>query len=533
MNTSSTRSALPLFLLLLLAHPQAFAQAEAGPAQPCKERYHEEISFLVNPDEAVLIAAGIGWSRKNKHRLLWDERYAATARQWSGYLVESGDPKNKSLPMNRLRFELALRGVTDGAVIPFSAIGPGERVPGGMMKFLDRNAISGRFTHFAVGATRTPDQKRMVTTLLLGRRPVLIDPLPVCPSPGSRIKLRARILRGYTHPRWLMTTPKGNVTQGILLYEEGAWSSEMPLDGGAGEYTTELVVNGPRGPEVAALFPLYVGVPKANLPRVKLRPAPGRYRSPEDAEKAILSMVNEARGRLSLPPLILSEDLSKLARSHADELLFKRHAEHRSQQTGSLVDRLRKAGVVFQRALENVALVPSPEAAHERLMGSPGHRLNLIDPHVSKIGIGVAMERSSTEDILAVCQVFVEPPVSAKDDASIRDLHRAINARRLKRGRFALGLDRELSAAAQRSARRLSALGRKADPQQEGEALLEEITDLGAQEVELRYFHTANVNQILAAPEIYDENINRLGIGTATDQGGSGLQWLAVVFAAR
>jgi len=512
--------------------------ASAGAPEPaCKDRYDLEAKFLANPDESVLIAGVIGWCRKNKLQMLWDERYAAVAREWSGYLIKAGPDSSKMLPVDRLRFELLKRGVTDAAITPFSVEGPPEKMPPEMLQFLDEEKARGRYTHFAVGVTRFPDQKKMVSTLLLGKRPALLDPLPVCPPPGSRLKLRMQLLRGYRHARWLLTTPKGEVKDDTLIYQEGAWSGTVPLDSGKGTYQMEIVVQGSSGPEVAALFPLYVGVERPAIPTVKLHPAPQRYKKPEDAENAMLKLINKERLRSGLPTLTLSEELSTVAREHSLRLLADRHAAHRTSATGSLLDRLRRSDIPFARALENVSLSPSPEAAHERFMQSPGHRLNVLDADVTVAGIGIAMERGSQEDILAVTQVFIEPTQTEAVSDVARRVTEMINRRRKARGRFALGLDPDLSREALRSARRLAALGNRADPKSEGDALLAQLTDEDQDNsgVQIHYFKTANLRRVLTARGLLDEDINRVGVGAAKPavQSTPGELWIAVIFAGR
>jgi uncharacterized protein YkwD len=512
--------------------------ASAGAPEPaCKDRYDLEAKFLANPDESVLIAGLIGWCRQNQLRMIWDERYATVARQWSGYLTKAGPDSEKMLPVDRLRFELLKQGVTDANITPFSVEGPPEKMPPEMLQFLDEEKSRAGYTHFAVGVTRFPDQKRMVSTLILGKRPARLDPLPVCPRPGSRLKLRLRLLRGYRHARWLLTTPKGEVQDDILVYEEGAYTGTVPLDSGKGTYQMEIVVQGPGGPEVAALFPLYVGVPRPEIPTVKLHPAPERYRTPQDAEAALLGLLNKERLRQGLAALAPDERISVVAREHSLQLLAERHASHRTATTGSLLDRLRHSEIPFTRALENVSLSPSPEAAHQRFMDSPGHRLNVLDPDVTVAGIGIAMERGSREDILAVTEVFIEPVQSEAVAGIAERVTELINKRRRSRGRFALGLDRELSRAALRSARRLAARGGRADAKREGDELLARLTgeDQRNSGVQIHYFKTANLNRVLTARGLLDEDINRVGIGVAKppDQGVPGELWIAVILAGR
>ncbi len=524
------QSAIALLLLV------AFFPAGSFATNTCLDLYHKQKSFLSNPDESILIAGIIGWCRNNKRRIIWDERYAMVARKWSGFLVDMGGPGAKSLPQDRLKFELLRVGVTDAAILPFSTLGPSEKIPPSLLKFLDEQVKSGRYTHFGVGVTRTANQKQMLTTLILGRRPAFIKPLPVCPPPGSRQTIELALLRGYSHPTWLMTTPNGDVKKGVLEYEEGKWTSEIPFDSGAGEYTMEVTVNGPTGPEVTALFPLYCGMQRPKIPKVKARPAPNRYHNPAEAEQALVAMINKDRESLKLPPLSKDEELCKIARSHAMQLLFDRHATHRTKKTGALVDRLRKAGVTFDRALENVSLSSSPEAAHERLMSSPGHRINILDPDVTVVGVGIAMERTSYEDIVAVCEVFLELPETGPEVTTVKRILEMVNDRRKKRGRFALGLDSELSRLARQSARRLMALDSKADPGEEGDSLMQELEDeWGVSDAAIRYFHTTNPARILASAEILEEGFNRLGVGIARsyDKSRSGQMWIAIIFAGR
>jgi uncharacterized protein YkwD len=346
-----------------------------------------------------------------------------------------------------------------------------------------------------------------------------------------------QLLRGYRHARWLLTTPKGEVQDDALIYEEGAWSGLVPLDSGKGTYQMEIVVRGSAGPEVAALFPLYVGIERPAVPTVKLHPAPERYKTPGDAEAALLKLVNKERRRLGLPALSLSEELSTVAREHSMQLLTDRHAAHRTTATGSLLDRLRKSEIPFARALENVSLSPSPEAAHERFMDSPGHRLNVLDSDVTVAGIGIAMERGSQEDILAVTEVFIEPVQSEAISNVAERVAGMINRRRKARGRFALGLDRDLCRVALRSARRLAALGGKADAKREGDALLAQLTgdDEENSGVQIHYFKTASLRRVLTVRGLLDEDINRVGVGAAKPavQATPGELWIAVIFAGR
>jgi uncharacterized protein YkwD len=51
---------------------------------------------------------------------------------------------------------------------------------------------------------------------------------------------------------------------------------------------------------------------------------------------------------------------------------------HTSPSTGTLVDRLRAAGLTYRVAGENLALAATPEEVHDGFMNSPGHRANIL-----------------------------------------------------------------------------------------------------------------------------------------------------------
>src|SRR5215207_8395810 len=52
-------------------------------------------------------------------------------------------------------------------------------------------------------------------------------------------------------------------------------------------------------------------------------------------------------------------------------------------------DRMRRAGVNFRAAGENLALAPTVRVAHTGLMNSPGHRANILQPSFGRLGVGI------------------------------------------------------------------------------------------------------------------------------------------------
>jgi uncharacterized protein YkwD/uncharacterized membrane protein required for colicin V production len=108
-----------------------------------------------------------------------------------------------------------------------------------------------------------------------------------------------------------------------------------------------------------------------------------------EAEKQLFDLVNGERARRGLAALSLDPRLVPVARAHAAEMFRLRYFGHLSPVTGTPFDRLAKAGIVYQRAGENLAYAPSVTVAHQGLMDSEGHRENILRPEFTELGIGV------------------------------------------------------------------------------------------------------------------------------------------------
>lgn len=131
-------------------------------------------------------------------------------------------------------------------------------------------------------------------------------------------------------------------------------------------------------------------------------------RSTAQVEFDSYGLVNDARSDNSVDPLLeLREVLARIAREHSEAMRDEAFFGHRDAQGRRVGERLSEAGVSFQLAAENLAMVTNsanPAAwAHDRLMGSEEHRPNILDPHVQLIGVGVATEGST----YWITQVFI------------------------------------------------------------------------------------------------------------------------------
>jgi len=106
------------------------------------------------------------------------------------------------------------------------------------------------------------------------------------------------------------------------------------------------------------------------------------------AEDKMLEFINNERTSRGLKPLIMDEDLRKLARSHSKDMFLRGYFAHINPDGEDPFDRMKDQGINFRVAGENLALAPNVELAHEGLMNSPGHRANILTNEYGHVGIG-------------------------------------------------------------------------------------------------------------------------------------------------
>ncbi|MFZ5897835.1 MAG: CAP domain-containing protein [Bacillota bacterium] len=131
-------------------------------------------------------------------------------------------------------------------------------------------------------------------------------------------------------------------------------------------------------------------VPPPSPPPAKPNPAPPSGGVTYNADELkMLDLVNKERAANGLKPLAMDPQLVKLARMKAQDMIDNRYFAHESPTYGSPFDMMRKYGVTYRAAGENLAGASTVDSAHVNLMNSPGHRANILSPNYTRVGIGV------------------------------------------------------------------------------------------------------------------------------------------------
>lgn len=149
------------------------------------------------------------------------------------------------------------------------------------------------------------------------------------------------------------------------------------------------------------------------------------------AEVAIIERTNAFRANHGLGRVTTNAQLTAAARAYAKKLAA--HGELTHTLNGTTASgRARAAGYSYCQIAENLAIIYDSTGftAHEYAKravtgweGSPGHRKNMLMPHVTEIGVGVA--RGTTNDPRYVAVQLFGRPQSAQYRFKIKNASRA------------------------------------------------------------------------------------------------------------
>lgn len=321
------------------------------------------------------------------------------ARTHAKQLLEASTGSGR-INVSIVRREVLRAGNVDPVVIPWA-----EAFTDSLDLEARQERLGKRFgkrppTHCGVGMASAAGRKVMVVVGV--RRHLSLQPFPAQLARGARVRLQGQLVKGYRAPSVLVTTPHGEVVEQQTLRRSGSFGSWLgfPIPG---RYTVEVMATGPQGPEIVALFPVFVDFTPPNDPVESLQSTAGNEGHPETPATLLLRLLNQERRRSGLDLLEHDEHLSRLATDHCRDMVRQSYFGHLSPSGRDLTARLRQSGVTTNHAAENLARSNTAQRAHAQLMESPSHRANLLDPDLTHVGIGVA----EGERELLVTQIFV------------------------------------------------------------------------------------------------------------------------------
>jgi uncharacterized YkwD family protein len=103
----------------------------------------------------------------------------------------------------------------------------------------------------------------------------------------------------------------------------------------------------------------------------------------------VVTLVNQERAKAGLSPLKANNaTLTKMALDKAKDMYSKGYFDHNSPTYGSPFDMMKKYGINFGYAGENIAKgQPTPQVVMTDWMNSAGHRANILNANYTTIGV--------------------------------------------------------------------------------------------------------------------------------------------------
>ena len=106
-------------------------------------------------------------------------------------------------------------------------------------------------------------------------------------------------------------------------------------------------------------------------------------------EKEIFNLINKQRTNNGLTALKVDEEVQRVARIKAQDMVSNSYFSHTSPIYGSPFDMLKSFKISYKTAGENIAGNSNNNSAVEAWMNSSGHRANILNSSFNYTGIGV------------------------------------------------------------------------------------------------------------------------------------------------
>lgn len=279
-------------------------------------------------------------------------------------------------------------------------------------------------THVGVGLAVGPERSALI--VLLAQRRIELSPFHrTHPKPVGAQKLCGRLMDELDSAEVFITRPQG-VVERLPMPVDPPTSSRcaMVSFGTAGRHAVEVLANGPRGPEVAALFFVDVGAVRNDAEDFWAEPHDFRV-----AQAQLLARINALRVQMGRLPVQLDEQLGTVAQAWAQRLADEVFFSHVAPDGNTLKQRLTAAGYEFSAAGENLGLSSGPLAAHFGIEHSPGHRSNLLEASYQKLGLGLA---TRADGLVVLVEVLAHPIQVESSDKPLEALYASLASERAR-----------------------------------------------------------------------------------------------------
>ena len=137
---------------------------------------------------------------------------------------------------------------------------------------------------------------------------------------------------------------------------------------------------------------------------------------PAKAEQ-LFAMTNATRAEEGRGRLVWDQALADAAMKHCMRMAAEGPISHRYEGEPDLTARTAAAGAHFSLIEENIAVGSYPGSIHQGWLNSPGHRTNMLNPEIDRVGIAVVAARGvlfAVADYARAVPVLSPPQVEAQ-----------------------------------------------------------------------------------------------------------------------
>jgi uncharacterized protein YkwD len=128
---------------------------------------------------------------------------------------------------------------------------------------------------------------------------------------------------------------------------------------------------------------------RAVAPQAAMDPQAGRPVIIQPKAEQLFSLANQSRAQAGVGRLEWDTALAAAAMQHCLRMVAEGQIAHRYGGEPDVTDRAGQAGAHFSLIEENVAVGSYVAMVHQGWLDSPGHRANLLNPLVDRVGIAV------------------------------------------------------------------------------------------------------------------------------------------------
>ncbi len=271
-----------------------------------------------------------------------------------------------------------------------------------------------------------------------------LDPFPRRLSRGEQAKLSGRLLGQYQNPKVLVSD-----AMGLLSAPEQPPGKAFVADVRCGDAPgrIQVAVSGEEKGTARSLASFAVACATELPTSVPVAPPAPWPADPARQERMVLDGINAERAAVGLGALAWDEALAGVARGVSESI------RGTSAVPSDLVERLKRVGIASSLQLMNPAQGRIAEEVHRRLLASPSHRQNLMNPEVNSAGVGIVQAGES----VYLTQIFTKelPPVDLP--AVRRNLRAAVVRKRADARQPAVAGDPMLDEVAEKYAQELAA----------------------------------------------------------------------------